>query len=252
MIRWLPFLLAAVSANAATTITLRPSASTPDSGDTYLRAAAATSNFGAAGALVISGSGPGNTKGEFGSVLKFDLSTVTAAFDASYGVGNWTLESIRLEFTAAEPNNVNFNANAAGAVNVDWLADDSWIESGASGLTWSGLSSLISSGSESMGSLFFNGSLGTSPYTLNSTAGFANDLIGGSTVTLLLSATGDPGVSVTLNSRNFGTPASRPALIISASPEPNRSIICVLGIAALTFSRQRNQRNANREGQESV
>ena len=252
MIRCLPFLLAAVSADAATTITLRPSASTPDSGDTYLRAAAATSNFGTAGALVVSGGGAGNTKGEFGSVLKFDLSTVTAAFDASYGVGNWTLDSIRLEFTAVEPNNVNFNAYAAGSVTVDWLGTDSWIESGASGLTWNGLPSLISSGSESMGSLFFNGSLGTSEYTLNSTAGFANDLIGGSTVTFLLSATGDPGVSVTLNSRNFGTPASRPALIITASPEPNRAIICILGIAALTFSRQRNQRDANREGKESV
>lgn len=245
MIRCLTFLIAAVSANAATTITLRPSATTPESGDTYLRAAAATSNFGAAGALVISGSGPGNTKGEFSSILKFDLSSVTAAFDASYGVGNWTLDSIRLEVTAVEPNNVNFNANSAGNINVDWLATDSWLESGATGLTWGGLPSLVSTGNESMGSLFYNGSLGNSPYTLNSTAGFANDLFGGSTVSLLLSATGDPGVSVTLNSRNFGTPASRPALIISASPEPNRVIICILGFAALSFNRLRNRRHTD-------
>lgn len=248
MIRWLSFLLAAVSTNAATTITLRPSATTPDSGDTYLRAAASTSNFGSAGALVISGGGTGNTKGEFGSVLKFDLSTVTAAFDASYGIGNWTLDSIRLEFTAVEPNNVNFNANSAGSVDVDWLAADFWIESGVSGLTWSGLPSLVSSGSESMGSLAFNGSLGTSQHMISSTAGFANDLATGSIVTLLLHATGDPDVSVTLNSRNFGTPANRPALIVSASPEPDRAIICILSIAALTWGRQRNQKGAHRKG----
>jgi hypothetical protein len=124
MIRSLLFLTLAITAQAATTITLRPNNSTPNSGDAYIRAAAATTNFGGSGALVISGSGAGNTNGQFASLLKFDLAVATSALDTAYGAGNWSIESILLELTAVVPNNVTFNANAAGNVDVDWLATD--------------------------------------------------------------------------------------------------------------------------------
>jgi hypothetical protein len=221
----------ALDALAATTITVRPSSSTPNSGDAYLRAAAPATNYGSAGALVISGSG--NTNGQFASVLKFDLSLATSAFDAAYGAGNWTLTSLQIELTAVEPNNPTFNPNAAGALQADWLATDSWIESGASSITWNGLTSLILGGSESLGTLAFNGALGTTQYALNASLGFANDLANGGITSIYLNASTDPNASLVVNSRNFGTLANRPALILTASPEPSRAVLLLLGIAVI-------------------
>lgn len=234
MIRSLLLLSLALSAQAATTITLRPSSSTPNSGDAYNRAAAPTTNFGGSGALVISGAG--TTNGQFASLMKFDLAVATTALDTAYGAGNWTIDSILLELTAVVPNNVTFNANAAGAIDVDWLATDSWTESG---ITWSGLPAVVSGGSQSMGSLAYNGGLGTTQYELTSTAGFVNDLTTGGIASLQLSATSDANASLVINSRNFGTAASRPALIITASPEPGRVLLIFLGLTVILARRVR-------------
>jgi hypothetical protein len=224
---------------ASTTIVVRPSSTTPNSGDAYLRAAAPTTNFGGAGALVVAGSSAANTKGEFASVLKFDLSVATSALDTAYGAGNWTVESILLELTVVVPNNVNFNANAAGTLSVDWLATDSWIESGASSITWSGLPALLSGGSQSMGVLAFDGGLGTTQKALTGNVGFMTDLTSGGIATIYLNAASDPNLSLTMNSRNFGTPETRPALIITASPEPGRTMLLLLGTTLMSLRRRR-------------
>lgn len=236
MIRSLLFLTLAITAQAATTITLRPSSSTANSGDAYSRAATPTTNFGGSGALVVSGSGVGNTNGQFASLLKFDLAVATSAFDTAYGTGNWSIDSILLELTAVTPMNVTFNANAAGAVDIDWLASDSWTEAG---ITWNGLPTVVSGGSQSMGTLAYNGGLGTTQYALSSTAGFVNDLTSGGIASLQLSATSDPNASLVINSRNFGTAASRPALIITASPEPSRALLLMLGFSVILARRVR-------------
>ncbi len=236
MIRCLLLSLLALTTQAATTITLRPSNSTPNSGDAYNRAAAATTNFGNSGALVISGSGAGNANGQFASLLKFDLAVATSALDTAYGAGNWSIESILLEITAVTPNNITFNANAAGAIDVDWLTTDSWTETG---ITWTGLPAVVSGGSQSMGALAYDGGLGTTQYALTSTAGFVNDLTSGGIASLQLSATSDPNASLVINSRNFGTPASRPALIITASPEPGRALLIFLGLTVILARRVR-------------
>ena len=237
MIRCLLLSFLALTTQAATTITVRPGSSTPNSGDAYNRAAAATTNFGNSGALVISGSGPGNTNGQFASLLKFDLAVATSALDTAYGVGNWSIDSILLELTAVVPNNVTFNANAAGAIDVDWLMTDSWTETG---ITWNGLPAVISGGSQSMGTLAYDGGPGTTQYSLTSTAGFVNDLTSGGIASLLISANSDPNASLVINSRNFGTPASRPALIITASPEPGRISLIMLGLIVILARRVRN------------
>lgn len=236
MIRCLVFCALAVSAPAATTITLRPSNSTPNSGDAYNASANPTTNFGNSGALVVSGTGGTNSLGAFASLLKFDLSVVTSALDATYGAGSWTLDSLQIQLTAATPNNPSFNDNAAGQVSLQWLQTDSWTEAG---ITWNGLSSVVAGGSESLGTLAYNGSnSGTSTYALNSSPGFLADLTSGGIASFYLSAA-DPSVSMVINSRNFGTAANRPALIIVASPEPSRVLLLFCGLGSLWLRRKR-------------
>jgi hypothetical protein len=214
---------------ASTTLTLRPSA------DAYTTEDLPSNNFGSAGALAVSGSA--NAKGPLQSILRFDLATITSALDVSYGIGGWVVDSILLELTSTTPLNANFNPNAAGAIAVDWLSDDSWLEST---VTWNGLPGIVTSGSQSLGTLSYAGGLGTTQYLLLSSAGFLSDLQSGAQASLLLSAA-DPNVSVVMNSRNFGTVASRPALIITASavPEPHRAMLAVVGVAALGLRRTR-------------
>ena len=52
----------------------------------------------------------------------------------------------------------------------------------------------------------------------------------------------DPDVSMVVNSRNFGTAASRPALIITASavPEPNRAFVLLTGLCGIAMRRARS------------
>ncbi len=238
MIRGLLSLLLAVAASAATVVTIQPSATTPNSGDAYLRAAAAASNFGSAGALVVSGSGSANTNGQFASLLKFDLATAKTAFDAAYGIGNWTLDSIQLQLNATTPGNPTFNANTAGLVLVEWLADDTWLENA---ITWNGMAALVGTGNESLGSLAYNGaSTGLAIANLTASTGFTTDLQNGSTASFRLAA-GDADVSMVVNSRNFGTAASRPTLILSASavPEPSRVILVGAALFALRLRKRR-------------
>src|SRR5512146_3362191 len=78
-----------------------------------------TSNYGAAGALSVAA--PGSPKGEFQSVLQFDLSGARNSFDTSFGAGQWNIQSITLRLSATSPQNALFNANAAGQFNIIWM-----------------------------------------------------------------------------------------------------------------------------------
>ena len=238
MMRGLLCLLFAGAASAATVVTIQPSSTTPNSGDAYLRAAAPTSNFGTSGALVVSGSGAANSNGQFASFLKFDLATAKTAFDAAYGIGNWTLDSAQLQLTAATPNNPVFNANSAGLILIEWLADDTWLENA---ITWNGMAAVVSAGNESLGSVSYNGAnSGIVLATLTASAGFTNDLTSGGSASFRLAA-GDADASMVVNARNFGTAANRPALILSASavPEPSRGVLALTGFIGLICRRRR-------------
>ncbi|MBK8093899.1 MAG: hypothetical protein IPK32_18465 [Verrucomicrobiaceae bacterium] len=228
MIRGLLALGLAGMAQATTVVTLQPIA------DTHASAANAVTNYGSAGALAVSGSG--NTKGAFQSVLRFDLASVKSTFDATYGAGNWTLDSLQLQLTAATPNNTIFNANAAGLILIEWLADDTWLENSTN---WNSLPAVIAAGSESLGSFGYLGaSSGTQLATLTSSLGFSADLSAGSTASFRLAA-GDTLVSMVTNSRNFGTVANRPTLILTASPEPSRTLLTLLALSAVALHRRR-------------
>jgi hypothetical protein len=55
-------------------------------------------NFGAAGTLAIAPAS--SAKGEFQSVIKFDLAAGVALFNATYGSNNWSVTGISLELTS--------------------------------------------------------------------------------------------------------------------------------------------------------
>ena len=61
-------------------------------------------NYGAAGALSLAASGL--PSGEFQSVLRFGLSGAKSAFDAQFGAGQWSVQSVKLQLTTASPKNV--------------------------------------------------------------------------------------------------------------------------------------------------
>jgi hypothetical protein len=229
----------------AATVTLNPSA------DTFVTTGPSGSlsanNYGAAGALSVAA--PGLAKGEFQSLLRFDLSTARAAFDAQYGAGQWTLQSISLTLTAASPNNAIFNSSSAGQFGVSWMQNDSWIEGSGTpaapavtGITYSSLASFTGAGDQSLGTFNFDGSIsGSATYSLSLTPGFAADAQGGNLLSLRLFAA-DSAVSYLSDSRNLGTASARPALSIVAVPEPGALSLLAAGSAIALHGITRRRR----------
>ena len=103
------------------------------------------------------------------------------------------------------------------------------------------MAAVAGAGNESLGSVSYNGAnSGTILATLTTSTGLSGDLQNGSVASFRLAA-GDADVSMVVNSRNFGTAANRPALILSASavPEPSRFIFFVASLMCLKIRRTR-------------
>ncbi len=208
---------------AAATFTLRPDASGSANGDAFVttgpEGGLADSNYGGAGALAVSGAA--GSKGQFASLIRFDLAAATAAFDAEYGAGGWVVKSVVLEISSSAANNPIFNANTPGQFAVSWLAADAWSEGTgnpnnpqSSGVVWNDLAGLMAS-QQALGVFSFDGIFPqASQYTLTPPAGLLADLAAGDPATLHFAAV-DEGMSMVFNARSFGTAAARPALIVT-------------------------------------
>jgi hypothetical protein len=89
-------------------------------------------NFGGAGTLVVAPAS--SVKGEFQSVIKFNLSNGIALFNNTYGTNNWTVGGISLELTSnygtggVQPNNPIFPMISGGKFVIEWLSNDDWLE----------------------------------------------------------------------------------------------------------------------------
>ena len=195
-------------------------------------------NYGGAGIMGVAG--PGKPQGEFQSVLRFDLASTKTAFDLQFGAGQWTIQSVTLQLTAAPANNAILNAPSAGNFAISWMQNDSWTEGTGTptsptttGITWNTLPGFLGASDEALGTFAFNGaSSGSTSYTLNLTSGFSLDLSGGNLASLrILSA--DSNVSYLFNTRNFGTVASRPVLNVTAVPEPGSIALSLIGFSLL-------------------
>jgi hypothetical protein len=236
------FACAATPARAAQQVTVSPSA------DTFVLAAEPIYNYGAAGAVEVSGAG--TTGGESQGLVRFDLATAKAAFDAAYGAGGWKLESATLKLSTSNPNNPIFSPNAAGTVAVSWMQNDAWVEGTGGptspttdGVTFNTLSSFLSAADESAGTINFpGGTSGTNTYSLAPSPGFTNDVLSGDNLSLRLSATGS--TSYLFSSRTFNQAANRPVLTLTASPvpEPAAGIALVAATGMLLARRRRPAR----------
>src|SRR5436190_22393788 len=76
-------------------------------------------NYGGGGALAVAASGLPN--GEFQTLLKFDLSGARDAFNAQFGVGDWSIQSISLQLTSSPHNNAIYNPIAAGSFDISLM-----------------------------------------------------------------------------------------------------------------------------------
>src|SRR4051794_33629841 len=93
---------------ATTTLSVTPSA------DTFTTANNPTDNYGAAGALNVSGStavnGNSVAQGLFDTFITFNGASLKSGFDTTYGAGNWMITDVHLVLTEqTNPNQTLFN-----------------------------------------------------------------------------------------------------------------------------------------------
>ena len=202
-------------------------------------------NYGGGGALALAaGSLP---LGEFQSVLQFHLAGARSSFDAQFGAGQWTVQSVTLQLTASPHNNAIYNNIAAGQFNISLMQNNSWVEGTGTasipttdGISFNSLQSTYvnNANDQALGTFSFGGgSSGANSYTLGLTTGLIADLLNGDDLSLRLNAA-DDNVSYLFSSRANGTSASRPTLIINAIPEPGSLAFCVIGLATLWLRRK--------------
>jgi hypothetical protein len=207
--------LALGAASRADVIALQPVA------DAFCAAAQPLNNFGAAGALAVAS--PDLPQGEFQSLLQFNTDSARAAFDSSFGPGQWRVTAVTLQLTLSFPMNPLFNAATAGPFGVSWMRRDDWAEGTGTpmiptmdGVAFADLPGLIAGGEEAAGTLDFDGSTsGVRTWNLTATPGMNADIHSGDLLTLRLAAAGSP-VACNCRAGNFPTQADRPMLAITA------------------------------------
>lgn len=216
--------------------------------DAFVAASAPDSNYGSAGALGLAPAAA--AKGQFQSVLKFDLSAIKSGFDTTLGTGNWTVQDVSLQLSTSNPsNNPLFNTNAPGNFSVSLMSDPSWIEGtgtpnapATNGITFTTLSGFTSAADPLLGTYAFaGGTSGSASYDLPLAAALAADISAGGTAALRLFAA-DANIAYLFSSRNFGTASSRPLLSITATapaPEPTGAAAAAIGLAILSLLARR-------------
>lgn len=230
--------------------------------------------YGGAGALVVAGANTSN--GEYQAVLKFDLQAIKSGFDSTYGVGNWSIESISLilksnvPFQGQQPNNPIFPRINAGGFAVDWMVNDNWSEGPSTanpntpympvdapldGVTFHSLPSLLSASDETIGAFHWDAPSGTvisypvsmegsggqvsTTWSLALQPGFLADVESGGLVSLRFYAT-DASTAYLFNSKTKG-PDYWPILEVLAVPEPSTVVLTAAGIGLLALLKRRKR-----------
>jgi len=185
-------------------------------------------NFGAAGTLAISPASA--VKGEFQSVLKFNLAGATALFDTTYGTNGWTVTGISVELASnfatngLQPNNPIFNVVSGGNFVIEWLSDNDWVEGTGTpsmptmdGVTYDSLPELLSSPCDILCTNTYIPPGDNVPvvYPLPLNSNLVSDAVSGGDVSLLLYAA-DNQIGYLFNSHNFDT--NQPLIHVTATP----------------------------------
>jgi len=225
--------------------------------DAFVRSLAPTNNYGAAGALSVSGSIAINTNGQqegvLDSFLQFNESNAVASFNSAFGAGQWTISSATLTLTATSPNNAIFNYGS-GSFQVRWIGDNAWQEGtgtpnspATNGITYAQEPSILNSNvDESLGTFNYNGATsGQTSLSLGLPGGFISQISTGTLVSLYMTATPGSTVGFTFNSRHFTSSAAWPMLDITAVAIPEPSTVGLLGLSCLILTamgwRRRNR-----------
>jgi len=182
-----------------------------------------SNNYGGGGALVVAAGNLPN--GAFQTVIKFDLSGALATFNAQYGVGLWSIQSISLQLTASPHGNPIYNPVAAGQFSVSLMQNSSWIEGTGTaslptsdGISYSTLEStyINAAADEMVGTFNFGGqSTGTFSYLLNLASNLTAGVLDGGIVSLRLYAA-DTNISYLFTSSHAIPVSQAPLLTISA------------------------------------
>jgi len=196
---------------------------------------APASNYGAGGALSVSGSvavnGAGVQNGLFDTMMRFPMSNVVASLNKALSNEDWIVTRLRLVLTEmAASDNAMFN-RGVGAFEVRWLVTDSWIEGTGTpklptsdGVTWQDLPGILNSNQDlSLGVFTNTGTNGQVSFTLETPASLQTDVHAGEAVSLYLTAQ-SPEVGFTFNSRDFGNTNAKPILQVSALAKPKPRI----------------------------
>ncbi len=224
--------------------------------DAFVASSVPDGNFGGGGSLgTAAGALP---KGEFNTLLKFNLSPVKVNFDAAYGVGLWMIISMNLQLTASKPTNPFFNGNGAGPGGADvnfagrffitWMENNSWVEGlgtpdspGTTGITFATLPSFLGENDETQGPFAFDGSITASvTYELTLTPSFFTNATEGNTVSLLIQPA-DDNVAMLVASRTMrlgGFPVLRVTALPISLPEPSGLHCALSGIVVLAAGRR--------------
>lgn len=207
-----------------------------------------SSNFGGAGTLAISSAS--SVKGEFQSVIRFELAAAIESFNTTYGIGGWTLTSVQLKLmtnygtAGVQPNNAIFNVIHSGLFGITWLADDSWEEGstdanpsapGTYGITFDDIGSLTATGSESLGTYRYDPPGDNVPFYYSlplSSDNLVTDLMAGENLSLLFSAADDE-INFLFNSRR--KLGNEPYLVLTADAVPEPATDALLLVSATLF-----------------
>jgi len=111
-------------------------------------------NFGGAGTLAVAPASA--AKGEFRTLLMFNLSNSVTLFNSACGSNHWSVSSISLILTSnygqagVQPNNPIFDVISGGSFVIEWMSGDDWVEGTGTpaipttdGVTWDSLPALL-------------------------------------------------------------------------------------------------------------
>ncbi|MGD0745990.1 MAG: hypothetical protein ABSA45_12630 [Verrucomicrobiota bacterium] len=186
-------------------------------------------NFGAAGVLAVAPAPA--PKGEFQSILKFDLSGAVALFNGDCGTNGWTISGVSLELTSnvgaadEQPDNPIFNSVSGGNFVIEWLADDNWVEGTGrpkspttEGVTYDSLPTLLAGAHIILCTNTYSppGDNVHLTWPLPLSENLVDDIAGGGAVTVRLYAADDQ-ISYLFNSHNFGN-GNEPLIHVTATP----------------------------------
>ena len=223
--------------------------------DAFVRSLAPDNNYGAAGALSVSGSGSVNGSGPqnglFDSLIRFPMSNVVAAVTGAFGTNGWVVTGAALSLSeVAAPSNPIFN-RGVGAFEIRWIASDTWVEGTGKpttpttdGVAYQDLASVLNPAlDESLGSFTNSGLDGTVSFTLPLAVGLVSNVVAGADLNLYLTAA-SASAGFTFNSRNFSSTNSWPVLTITAAAKPRVRISSIQGLGtsqvALRFNTASN------------